>query len=355
MNESAARSPTPVTVLTGFLGAGKTTLLNHILSNVEGRRMAVLVNDFGSINIDARLVVSVDENQIALSNGCICCTIRDDLVAALVRLMRTDPPPEHVVIEASGISEPLGIAETFFQPELQPLLSVDAMVAVCDAAAYPELDFENTEMVLRQVAVADIVLVNKTDIASAAGLAQLRHDLGLAAPQSRLLETVQARVPLSVLFGPARADGAVGATPAPLAASPHEQVHQHGHDHVHQHDNDHSSRFGTWSWTDATPLSLTAFQRWVQQLPRTIYRAKGILWLAEHPEHEAVFQMVGKRSSIELGPRWRGRPANELVLIGAAGAVTAQSLADELHACLQRAPRSADEQAVGHACAALVP
>ena len=347
MNDRVERAPTPVTVLTGFLGAGKTTLLNHILCNVEGRRMAVLVNDFGSINIDARLVVAVDENQIALSNGCICCTIRDDLVAALVRLLRADPPPEHVVIEASGISEPMGIAETFFQPELQPLLSVDAMVAVCDAATYPELDFENTEMVLRQAAVADIVLVNKVDIASAAGLAQLRHDVGLAAPQSRLVETVQARVPLSVLFGPARADGGVGPTPGPHAASPHDQRHEHDHDH--------SSRFGTWSWTDTAPLNLAAFQRWVQQLPRTLYRGKGILWLAEHPDHEAVFQMVGKRSSIELGPRWRGPPANELVLIGAAGAVTARSLADDLRACRHRAPRSADEHFAGHDSGAMVP
>lgn len=350
MRDGAASTPTPVTILTGFLGAGKTTLLNHILSNVEGRRMAVLVNDFGSINIDARLVVSVDDDQIALSNGCICCTIRDDLVAALVRLLRTDPPPEHVVIEASGISEPMGIAETFFQPELQPLLSVDAMVAVCDAATYPELDFENTEMVLRQVAVADIVLVNKVDIASAAGLAQLRHDVGLAAPQSRLVETVQARVPLSVLFGPARADGAVGLTPAHHAASSHD----HGHDHDHAHDNDHSSRFGTWSWTETAPLSLTAFKRWVQQLPRTIYRGKGILWLAEHPDREAVFQMVGKRSSIELGPPWRGPPGNELVLIGAAAAVSAQSLADELRAYLQPAARASDQHLEGHDSGATV-
>lgn len=340
MNPSVERAPTPVMVLTGFLGAGKTTLLNHILSNVEGRRMAVLVNDFGSINIDARLVVSVDDDRIALSNGCICCTIRDDLVAALVRLLRTDPRPEHVVIEASGISEPMGIAETLFQAELQPLLSVDAMVAVCDAASYPELDFQNTEMVLRQAAVADIVLVNKVDIASAAGLASLRSDLGLAVPQARLLETVQARVPLSVLFGPARAEGVSHPTSSPPAASHHH--HGDGHDHAH------SSRFGTWSWADSAPLNLAAFRSWVQQLPQTVYRAKGILWLAEHPEQEAVFQMVGKRSSIEFGPRWRGRPGNELVLIGAEGAVTAQSLTAGLRECLHIAP-AFDERVVASA------
>jgi G3E family GTPase len=211
------------------------------------------------------------------------------------------------------------------------------MVAVCDAATYPELDFENTEMVLRQAAVADIVLVNKVDIANAAGLAQLRHDLSLAAPHSRLVESVQARVPLSVLFGPARTDGARDQAPAPSAASSHD------HDHGQEHEDEHSSRFGTWSWTENAPLSLAAFQHWVQQLPRTIYRGKGILWLAEHPDHEAVFQMVGKRSTVELGQRWRDRPASELVLIGTAGAVSAASLADGLRACLHRSSRSADE------------
>ena len=323
MIDGVERAPTPVSVLTGFLGAGKTTLLNHILRNPEGRSMGVLVNDFGSINIDARLVVSVDENRMALSNGCICCTIRDDLVSALIQLLRADSPPDYVVIEASGISEPTGIAETLFQPELQPLMHVDAMVTVCDAAAYPDLDFENTEMVLRQAAVADIVLVNKVDIASAAGLVQLRHDIALAAPRSRVVETVQSRLPLSILFGPVRAAA------AGLTTTAHDASH-------HAHDDEHSSRFCTWSWTETAPLDLDAFQRWVKQLPRTIYRGKGILRLAEHPAHEAVFQLVGKRSTIELGQRWRSKPASELVLIGAAGATTSQSLANELRSCVHR-------------------
>ncbi len=323
-----ASAPTPVTVLTGFLGAGKTTLLNHILSNTEGRRMAVLVNDFGAINIDARLVVSVDDDRIALSNGCICCTIRDDLVTALLKLLQQSPVPEHVVIEASGVSEPMGIAETLFQPELEQLLRVDAMVAVCDAANYAQLGFDDGEMVLRQAAVADIVLLNKVDIAQAAELAQLRADLGLAAPQARVLKTVQCRLPMDVLFGPGerRRDANRHAV----------KPSGHGSHAAHSHDPDR--RFESWSWTGDEPIVLDAFRQWVKQLPATIVRGKGVLHLAEHPGREAVFQLVGKRSTIELGRPCDAQATNALVLIGARGAITAPALASALRSCLTGAP-----------------
>ena len=332
MTEVTKQAPKPVIVLTGFLGAGKTTLLNHILTNSDGRRIGVLVNDFGSINIDARLLVEVDENRIALSNGCICCTIRDDLVSALIALIRNEPSLEHIVIEASGISEPTGIAETLFQQELQPLLSVEAMVAVCDAEAYPDLDFENSDMVLRQAAVADLVLLNKVDVATRKGLVELRQDIALAAPKSRCIDTTHARLPVSVLLGPDRVHA-----PRDHSASLHGTNREpvHGHDHSDDHSShDHSSRFESWSWKQETPLSLKLFQDWVKRLPRTIYRAKGILWLDEQLEQQAIFQLVGKRSTIEFGQAWDCTPANELVVIGANGTMTAMALQEELAACL---------------------
>jgi G3E family GTPase len=309
--------PTPVTVLTGFLGSGKTTLLNHILAHAEGRRIAVLVNDFGAINIDARLIVSVDDDRIALSNGCICCTIRDDLVGALLKLLTESPGPEHVIIEASGVSEPMGIAETLFQPELEPFIAIDAMIAICDVANYATLDFDNSEMVLRQVAVADIVLLNKVDLATPTAVEAARADMSLAAPHARLIESEHARLPMVLLFGP---------RPAHVRLSA-QQLTNHHHD-------DHSARFESWSWTHDQPLQLDAFMRFVKELPTSIYRAKGILRLAEEPDQEAVFQLVGKRSEISKGAPWSGSPSSAIVFIGRRGASRIDDLRAKLDACL---------------------
>jgi Ni2+-binding GTPase involved in maturation of urease and hydrogenase len=155
---------TPVTVLTGFLGAGKTTLLNRILNGDHGMRVGVLVNDFGSINIDADLVVDVESDVISLANGCVCCSIRDDLSAAVIQVMERPERPEYILLEASGVAEPTGIALTFADdPSLIDRVRLDSIICVIDAEqvfAAPD----QIELKIWQVATADMVILNKTDL-----------------------------------------------------------------------------------------------------------------------------------------------------------------------------------------------
>jgi G3E family GTPase len=156
-----ALTPVPVTIIGGFLGAGKTSLLNHILTNSSGRRVAVLVNDFGDINIDAKLIVSIEGETVSLANGCICCTIRDDLLIEVHRVLGTEPRPEYIVIETSGVSKPVAVAETFLNPSTQGLVDVQNIITVVDA----ELVVDDTagfgDIAFDQINVADMVVVTR--------------------------------------------------------------------------------------------------------------------------------------------------------------------------------------------------
>jgi G3E family GTPase len=195
----------PVTVLTGFLGAGKTTTLNRILNGEHGLRVAVLVNDFGAINIDADLVVGVeaDGDVISLANGCVCCSIRDDLLAAVFSVMERPERPEYILLEASGVAEPSGIAATFNDAGLRDRIRLDSIMCVMDAAqifAAPEM----MELKLRQIAYADMLILNKIDLVDAAEIARIRAWLDEYFHRYRLVETKRGEVPLEILLSAGR-------------------------------------------------------------------------------------------------------------------------------------------------------
>ena len=186
-----AEKAVPITILTGFLGAGKTTLLNRILTGNHGLRVGVLVNDFGAINIDAELVVGVDGNTISLANGCVCCQIRDDLIESVVALLARPEAIEYILLEASGVADPAGIFATFTDLNLRDRIRLDSVICVVDADqvfAHPEYP-PLLELKLLQIGFADMLILNKVDLAGPAQVEKVKNWLDEHFGRLRVVET----------------------------------------------------------------------------------------------------------------------------------------------------------------------
>jgi G3E family GTPase len=333
----------PITILTGFLGAGKTTLLNRILTGNHGLRVGVLVNDFGSINIDAELVVGVDANMISLANGCVCCQIRDDLVDSVVDLIARPERVEYILLEASGVADPAGIFATFNDANLRDRIRLDSVICVVDAEqvfAHPEYP-PLMDLKLRQVGFADMLILNKVGLAGPEQVEKVRAWLDKHFNRLRIVETDYCEVPYEILLGVGRFDPASASlnssTVEPSCTEPN--CHDDRHDH---HEHDHSKVFSTWSYKTNEPLALEALRENLRKLPGTIYRAKGVVYSIDAPQRRVVLQVVGRRVDISVQEQWGERaPRTQIVAIGAAGGVDASLLEKTFASCIAAAAMNA--------------
>jgi G3E family GTPase len=302
----------PVTIITGFLGSGKTTLLNHILTNRQDLKVAVLVNEFGDINIDSQLLVSIEENMLELTNGCICCTINEDLLAAVYKVM--GQKVDYLVIETTGLADPVPIALTFLGAELRDLTRLDAILTVVDVANFTTENLQ-IEAVRQQLLYADITILNKTDLVSSQRVTEVETQIAALKQGYRILQTQQGRVDLPLILG---VEMSTPARQKQMLAS-----HQHAHG---------LPDFQAVSFVSDRPFDLPRFDRFIRELlPPSVFRAKGILWFT-HNNQRHIFQLSGPRFEMK-GEAWRAeRPQNQLVLIGRQ--LNEQYLQAELTACL---------------------
>jgi G3E family GTPase len=317
----------PVTILTGFLGAGKTTLLNHILRGNHGLRVGVIVNEFGEAGIDGDLVLTADDELVELSNGCICCTVRTDLLEAVARILNRRPRVEYVLIETTGLANPAPIAQTFMAHGVVDVCRLDAIITVVDAYNF-ERNLAADPASQAQLEFGDLILLNKIDLVSAERLEQVEAAIRAINPDCRILRSQGARVDLPAILG-------VGAFDPQrlLDSQEHHDCEGDACMHEHHHHEGHLRGIDSVSYRTTRPFDAEALNEYLCRLPINILRGKGILYVAQIPEHSVVMHQVGDRHGFEPGNAWGAAgPESRIVFIGKQ--IDRAEIIRELETCL---------------------
>ena len=340
----------PVTVLTGFLGAGKTTLLNHILSNQQGLRSAVLVNEFGEVGIDNELVVATSDQMVELSNGCICCSINGELQEAVQRVLERPEPLDLIVVETTGLADPLPVALTFMAGDLRDRLRLDSIITLIDAEHFSATALESP-IARAQVVYGDILLLNKADLVDEQRLDEVEAELRAIKTDARILRACRGDVPLGLLLSVGLFESDRLASLQALEEA-HEHHHNHGdqhrsehgekdhhHGHQHQHEHEHHRHtpelegFSSVSLAVDAPFDLRRFQHFLDnQLPESVFRAKGVLWFRES-ERRHLFHLCGKRFTIDDSD-WPEGSERHTKLVAIGKGLDQTALRAQLEACV---------------------
>ena len=354
----------PITVLTGYLGAGKTTLMNHILTNQEGYKVAVIVNDIGEVNIDAKLIADggfikeEDKGKVVpLSNGCICCTLKEDLINQIVDILKTGKF-DYILIEASGICEPLPIAQTisFLEDNLEKqagrkICRLDNVVTVVDALRLvdefgsgkdlekEDLDEEDIEnLLIQQIEFCNLIILNKVDEVTKEQLEEVKAVIKNLQPNARIIETNYAKVDVKMVIDTQNFDFEKTASSAGWIENldkefveeddeheehhhdeedeHHEHHHEHHHDHEHNEDEGEAEEYGisTFVYMSRKPFNSRKFEEYVNnKFPKEVIRAKGLVWFANDYDMSYLFEQAGKQMKLSEAGLWLATaPKDEL-------------------------------------------
>ncbi len=343
---------TPITILTGYLGAGKTTLMNHILTNQQGYKVAVIVNDIGEVNIDAKLIADggfIEEedkgNVVPLSNGCICCTLKEDLMNQIVDIIKTRKF-DYILIEASGICEPLPIAQTvtMLADSMEPyglpkICKLDNVVTVVDALRLAtefgcgenlvkenidEEDIEN--LLIQQIEFCNVIVLNKVDEVSKEELEEVKKVIKALQPTAKIIETNYGKVNVNEIMDTNNFDFEEIASSAgwikELEKDGDEEEHEHhehehhNHEHHHHHDEGEAEEYGisTFVYTSRKPFNEAKFEDFVNnRFPTSVIRCKGLAWFSNDYDMSYLFEQAGKQMTLSQTGYWiASAPKDEL-------------------------------------------
>ena len=332
----------PVTVLTGYLGAGKTTLLNRILTEPHGKKYAVIVNEFGEIGIDNDLVVGADEEVFEMNNGCICCTVRGDLIRILEGLMKRRGKFDAIIVETTGLADPAPVAQTFFvDQEVRDTARLDAVVTVADAKWLSER-LKDAPEAKNQIAFADVIVLNKIDTVEPAKLREVEARIRAINPYAKLHKTERCAVPLDAVLNQNAfdLDRVLEIEPDFLVEDDHDHDHDHGHHHGHGHGglkHYHDEEMQSVAIAHDGEVDPAKFMPWLNDLVQReggkILRSKGILAFKGEPKR-FVFQGVHMMLDGDVQRDWKPdeKRLSKLVFIGRE--LPEQAIRDGFRACL---------------------